>query len=614
MLITKFINNRFLGVVMAVAIAGLVTLFESTPAMADTGTTIPPATQIVDSQGKTYTVVNGQIAQNGAIDPRTAQVSLLLYYNGLIYQQATAKNLWWSTNGAGWPNATWTQVSGDPRPPCIVSPNGTTIPPASQILDSFGRNYTVVNGQIAQNGTIDTRTAQVSLLLFYNGLIYQQATSQNLWWSTNGTGWPNATWTQVSGDPRPANSPSPNGTTIPPVSKIVDNQGKAYTVVNGQIAQNGTIDTRTAQVSLLLFYNGLIYQQATSQNLWWSTNGAGWPNATWTQISGDPRPACTGSGTVSPSGTTIPPASQIIDSQGKAYTVVNGQIAQSGTVDPRTAQVSLLLYYNGLIYQQATSQNLWWSTNGVGWPNATWTQVSGDPRAGITPPPQASAAGYTKLAFDDEFNGTSLDSSKWYRQRPFGMSDLNSSYINVANGVLTISGDGQGPNYSIGSSGPGMTGFSSTGGSYFEARMKFDPHGFSSGNGGWPSFWTMSAEHLWQGFQGRYLEIDWEYFGGDFGTPWNYGAGTAHDWIGSSDNQSSTHGTTAAGDGNWHTYGWLFKPGVSITWYLDGNVIGTTQIQPGGPYSGGDTQHLPIILGTATNWPIQIDWVRVWTY
>src|SRR6185437_13713638 len=162
--------------------------------------------------------------------------------------------------------------------------------------------------------------------------------------------------------------------------------------------------------------------------------------------------------------------------------------------------------------------------------------------------------------------------------------------------------------YSIGTVGPDMKGFAAGGGAYFEARLKFAPQ--TQGNGGWPSFWTMSAEHLF-GSATHFLEIDFEYFGTIFGGN-DLSGFTAHDWNGSSNTQDPHWVTGQNDDSQWHVYGWLWKPGNSITYYLDGKQVGSTTIQSGGLYSAGDSQHLPVILGTATGWPMQVDWVHVW--
>ena len=75
----------------------------------------------------------------------------------------------------------------------------------------------------------------------------------------------------------------------------------------------------------------------------------------------------------SPSGTSIPPNSQIVDDTGNIWTVAAGVIAENGSPAGYSVDVTLLLYYNDLIYQE-NSSNQWFSWNGIAWIDA------GDPR------------------------------------------------------------------------------------------------------------------------------------------------------------------------------------------------------------------------------------------
>jgi hypothetical protein len=75
---------------------------------------------------------------------------------------------------------------------------------------------------------------------------------------------------------------SPSGTTIPPTSQIVDNTGNIWTVTAGAVSENGSPAGYSADVTLLLYYNDLIYQE-NSSNQWFSWNGIAWIDA------GDPR-------------------------------------------------------------------------------------------------------------------------------------------------------------------------------------------------------------------------------------------------------------------------------------------------------------------------------------
>lgn len=85
-----------------------------------------------------------------------------------------------------------------------ASPDGTTIPSATQIIDNAGAVWTVVGGVVKKNGANAGFTAQVVLLLWYHGTIWQE-NSSNLWWPWNGTAWTG------SGVADPRTPPPPTG-------------------------------------------------------------------------------------------------------------------------------------------------------------------------------------------------------------------------------------------------------------------------------------------------------------------------------------------------------------------------------------------------------------------
>lgn len=80
--------------------------------------------------------------------------------------------------------------------PLQVSPDGSTIPPLAQLVDSSLTVWTVSGGVVARDGVADGTTSGVVLLLWFQGSIYQE----------NGAGawfiWSNNTWLSVPGDPR----------------------------------------------------------------------------------------------------------------------------------------------------------------------------------------------------------------------------------------------------------------------------------------------------------------------------------------------------------------------------------------------------------------------------
>ncbi len=77
-----------------------------------------------------------------------------------------------------------------------TSPSGTTIPPASRIVDTQGNIWMVTSGLIYENDSLAGDSADVILLLFYGDVIYQQSSSSQ-WFSWNGTDW------IETNDPRP---------------------------------------------------------------------------------------------------------------------------------------------------------------------------------------------------------------------------------------------------------------------------------------------------------------------------------------------------------------------------------------------------------------------------
>lgn len=386
-----------------------------------------------------------------------------------------------------------------------------------------------------------------------------------------------------------------------------------------------------------------------------------------------PAPAIT-----SANGTTIPPATQIVDSSKSVYTVVNGQIAQNGTIDTRTHQVSLLLYYNGLIYQEATSQDLWFSTNGSAWPNSTWTQVSGDPRAvispapapspapvpapspapsssGLTPPVQAAAAGFHTLVLNQggsagwniDVNNTGQPGYTWY-QNGFGITSAKPSNFSVSNGILTIVGGGNSgwtlATVESASNSKGYVGTAYGGGMYTEASISLDPSCVNTGTGSWPAFWSMAVEHFthndqWTGQPSGYehfIELDFMEFWGSYYTFANI------DWSGvygqscgfyCTVNNVPNNMATVPSSTNWTNYN--VYGGMVVPSYLNGgngytqsyfnnatsakpNNFSTYNPSAAPPASGGqifavtDVDHLPLIMGTTQNCPMKVSYVRVW--
>lgn len=236
-----------------------------------------------------------------------------------------------------------------------------------------------------------------------------------------------------------------------------------------------------------------------------------------------------------------------------------------------------------------------------------------------TPPSQAASAGFSYPAFDDEFNSTgtiSPDGSggyKWYTTNFYNaFATLPNSGYRVSNGCLTILTDASGYGEGIATADPSNpSGVFRHG--YFEARMRFDPNGWQGG--AWPAFWSYSLE----GTQGTspYAELD---FMEAYPTP--PGATiitTVHQWTTNAygpstsvQNPNNVPTLPAGTDlSKFHVYGCLWTPN-RITWYLDDRPITTVATGPGTNFTSIEPDHMVVILGTGTNWPIDVDFVHVW--
>jgi hypothetical protein len=233
------------------------------------GTTMPSATQIIDSSGKVWTVSGGVIYDNGALAGYSNGVTLLLYENNIIYQENAAGG-WWSWNGSTWAS------SSDPR----------NVP---------------VNGACGTTNGMAVKTAPVANLCSTGTASTVSGTGPWKWSCSGSKGGTTASCSASVA--APSFVASPNGTRIPSATQIIDSSGKVWTVSGGVVYDNGALAGYSKSVTLLLYENNIVYQE-NSAGGWWSWNGSTWAS------SGDPRPP-TISGSPTPS-----------DVAGRAYSFV----------------------------------------------------------------------------------------------------------------------------------------------------------------------------------------------------------------------------------------------------------------------------------------------------
>lgn len=265
---------------------------------------------------------------------------------------------------------------------------------------------------------------------------------------------------------------------------------------------------------------------------------------------------------------------------------------------------------------------------------------NGDVIISVKAPTQAVNAGYSVLKFSDEFTSlstidttnTGVPGKKWYTDRPWAWGVTPPGDLSITDGILTITPSTTSPNCNlITASQKGKVGEGFKYG-YFEARMAFNPDD-AVGSDGFPAFWSLSKNQVLNSNQQYSMEIDFfeayrtptEPFNDRFvGTihEFNLTVDPAIDRATYGNNVKFLPGTLWT---NFHTYGCLWQPGVVI-WYFDDKEVlrqyysATAEPNPNpngypvGTFSSLDTENegLAILLGSGVNYPLKVDWVRVW--
>jgi len=287
------------------------------------------------------------------------------------------------------------------------------------------------------------------------------------------------------------------------------------------------------------------------------------------------------------------------------------------------------------------------SLTAVHTPDANGSQHNCDP--GTVPPYQATNQGFNSLVFCDDFDSTAtIDVAatgnagyKWYTYNQASQYLPTSAY-RVANSALTIWDVAFNNNWGLSTEDirtyKGQTFMFG----YFEARIDFDPT-LGPLARGWPAVWLFSARHK-EAPGGMHDPTPWSevdiFEALSSGSPADYFgvfAGTIHQWQwnGGQEIEGFVNTKNKVRPGvewnNWHIVGVLWVRG-RVTWYLDGyplltqgygasargnppayNCRGSMAV-PQGVFTNLDSEPegMMLILGSGPQWPMNVDWVRVW--
>ncbi len=238
----------------------------------------------------------------------------------------------------------------------------------------------------------------------------------------------------------------------------------------------------------------------------------------------------------------------------------------------------------------------------------------------IAAPPAPSAGNHWVMAFEDNFRGDALNSSKWSKGYPWGRTHNHKAYmapenVKVENGRMIITAEARNhPSspYAVDHDGYHVVNYTSgainTSGKfnfthgYVEGRFKL-----ASGTGTWPAFWTLQG--------GWPPEIDiFENLNGNNTFYTNYHWGT---W-----NNKSSYFNTHTGSnltGSFRTYGLDWKP-ATMGWYYENNRV--SLLSNTSAISQASNNYLIVNLAVG-GWPgnpnpahypttFESEWVRVW--
>lgn len=275
----------------------------------------------------------------------------------------------------------------------------------------------------------------------------------------------------------------------------------------------------------------------------------------------------------------------------------------------------------------------------------------------IAVPLAARQNGFTTLVFSDDFDvpgtidysGEGRPGYNWYIDRPYGWSTLSTDDFSIDNSVLTVGPKNPASSYSLSTfSKAGNTGFTWKFG-YAEACIRFQVDNVptsAQGRHACPAFWGISVHDVRGEKWTECGELDIiEVFQNKDAVNSVYYGGTLHDHlkVGSS-KQIGTNLANAIGykgvqyrpDDGWHTYAALWTEGY-IAWYVDGvfmhsvafaenelpvfrfrdypDPLPSTETDRNwkGVHTIMNTEELVMVLGGDTLWPMDVDWVRIWS-
>ena len=244
-------------------------------AASSSGTTVPPASQIVDDEGAVWTIGAGQAILRNGVQAAGGYGSQILWKNANVYVLGTDSN-WWQWIGNGWVNIGATTPGGGSTGGA-ASPDGTTVPTtATQIVDGGGDVWTIGSGAVILRNGVQAAYGYGSQILWKNANVYVFGTDSN-WWQWIGNGWLNV-GAMTPGGGSTGGAASFDGTTVPTTAtQIVDGGGDVWTIGSSAVILRNGVQAAYGYGSQIFWQNSTIYVFGTDSN-WYRWTGSWWIN------------------------------------------------------------------------------------------------------------------------------------------------------------------------------------------------------------------------------------------------------------------------------------------------------------------------------------------------
>lgn len=233
--------------------------------------------------------------------------------------------------------------------------------------------------------------------------------------------------------------------------------------------------------------------------------------------------------------------------------------------------------------------------------------------------PSGSVPGTWTLAFSDEFDGTSVDTSKWLvHDSTVNMNNVTclASNATVSGGILTLTLSDASHGAYLSTAGTGYPGFTTKPvngyqmpvGHYAEAKVWFSGDGTQLYN--WPAWWASCDSNWPAGGESDIAEVLGNGTAGVLTTNYHYKDSAGN-------NAQISSGQIAGSWGNgWHTYG-MHRKASTLDIYWDGTIVKTISTSDTGAgwglmlNVGAGSYGSPTTMTGAAG-ALKVDYVRAW--